>query len=110
MRSEYVSKQLVLYPCTIHSWKVTASQPKHLAQPDVLNPLNAELNPICYLLALLGAHHILNISRIRVNHNTDLQTDCSCISRLHQLSSFTVVSTYKFSIPCVCHLQYNYSL
>ena len=31
------------------------------------NPLNAELNPICYLLALLGAHHILHVSRIRVN-------------------------------------------
>jgi hypothetical protein len=32
-----------------------------------LNPLNAELNPICHLLALLGAHHILHVSRIRVN-------------------------------------------
>jgi len=31
-----------------------------------LNPLNPELNPICYLLALLGAHHFLHISRIRV--------------------------------------------
>ena len=31
-----------------------------------LNPLNAELNPICHLLALLGAHPILHISRIRV--------------------------------------------
>jgi hypothetical protein len=31
------------------------------------NPLNAELNPICLLLALLGAHHILHIGRIRVN-------------------------------------------
>jgi hypothetical protein len=30
------------------------------------NPLNAELIPICYLLALLGAHHILHVSRIRV--------------------------------------------
>ena len=30
------------------------------------NPLNAELNPVCYLLALLGAHHILHVSRIRV--------------------------------------------
>jgi hypothetical protein len=29
------------------------------------NPLNAELNPICYLLPLL-AHHFLHISRIRV--------------------------------------------
>ena len=31
------------------------------------NPLNAELNPICYLPALLGAHHFLHVSRIRVN-------------------------------------------
>ena len=31
-----------------------------------VNPLNAELNPICYLLALLGAHHFLHVSRIRV--------------------------------------------
>jgi len=33
---------------------------------DDLNPLNPELNPICYLLALLGAHHFLHFSRIRV--------------------------------------------
>jgi len=30
------------------------------------NPLNPELNPICYFLALLGAHHFLHVSRIRV--------------------------------------------
>jgi hypothetical protein len=29
--------------------------------------LNAELNPICHLLALLGVHPILHISTIRVN-------------------------------------------
>jgi hypothetical protein len=34
---------------------------------DLLNPLNAKLNPIWHLLALLGAHHILHVSRIRVN-------------------------------------------
>jgi len=28
--------------------------------------LNPELNPICHLLALLGAHHILHVGRIRV--------------------------------------------
>ena len=33
----------------------------------LFNPLNAELNPICHLLALLGAHHILHVSRTRVN-------------------------------------------
>ena len=32
-----------------------------------INPLNAELNPICHLLALLGVHTILHVSRIRVN-------------------------------------------
>ena len=31
-----------------------------------VNPLKAELNPICYLLALLGDHHFLHVSRIRV--------------------------------------------
>ena len=36
------------------------------ADQRVLNPLNPELNPICYLLALLGAHHFLHVSRIRV--------------------------------------------
>ena len=34
------------------------------------NSLNAELNPICYLLALLGAHHFLHVSRIRVKSLT----------------------------------------
>jgi hypothetical protein len=31
------------------------------------NHLNAELNPICHLLALLGAHHILHVGRLRFN-------------------------------------------
>ena len=34
-----------------------------------VNPLNPELNPICYLLALL-AHHFLHVSRIRVKSLT----------------------------------------
>jgi len=29
-----------------------------------VNPLKPELNSICYLLALLGAHHFLHVSRI----------------------------------------------
>jgi len=32
-----------------------------------VNPLNSELNTICHLLALLGAHHILHVSGLRVN-------------------------------------------
>jgi len=35
-----------------------------------LNPLKPELNPIFYLLALLGAHHFLHVSRIRVKSLT----------------------------------------
>jgi hypothetical protein len=31
-----------------------------------VNPLYAELNSICHLLELLGAHHILHVSRIWV--------------------------------------------
>jgi len=46
-----------------HSVPPLPSQQK----PNV-NPLNAELNSICHMLALLGAHHILHISRLRVNH------------------------------------------
>jgi hypothetical protein len=45
-----------------------------------LNPLNAELNSICHLLALLGAHHILHFSEIgvivpsvgKLSHTVDL--------------------------------------
>ena len=38
-----------------------------------VNPLHAELNPICHLLTLLGAHHIFHVSRIRVKLHMD---DC----------------------------------
>ena len=31
------------------------------------NLFSIELNPVCHMLALLGAHHILHVSRIRVN-------------------------------------------
>jgi hypothetical protein len=34
----------------------------------LLNTLNAELKPICHLLALLGAHHILHVSGVRVKY------------------------------------------
>jgi len=46
--------------------------PLQLAQIFIIwfNPLNAELNAICYLLALLGAHHFLHVSRIRVKSLT----------------------------------------
>jgi hypothetical protein len=64
-----------------------------------INSLNAELNSICHLLALLEAHHILHVSRIRVNafrsipnHIIDCkkyywkarsQRQCKSVSELH---------------------------
>jgi hypothetical protein len=39
------------------------------------NPLNAELNPICHLLALLGAHPIFHISRIKVKNHASYIED-----------------------------------
>jgi hypothetical protein len=48
------------------SHQATSSIVFSFIQQGYINPLNAELNPICHLLALLGAHHILHVSRIRV--------------------------------------------
>jgi hypothetical protein len=50
------------------------------------NPLNAELNPICLLLALLGAHHILHVSRIGVK----------AVMPAYSISNKTLISTYSF--------------
>jgi hypothetical protein len=36
----------------------------------LLNSLKAELNPICHFLALLGVHHFIHVSRIRVKSLT----------------------------------------
>ena len=33
-----------------------------------MHPLNAELNPICHLLALLGGASIVVLSRLKVNY------------------------------------------
>jgi hypothetical protein len=39
-----------------------------------LNSLNAELNSICHMLALLGAHPILHVSWIRVCYDDAFDT------------------------------------
>jgi len=36
--------------------KLTRTEVNIAAVADLINALNAEFNPICYLLALLGAH------------------------------------------------------
>ena len=47
------------------------------------NPLNAELHPICHLPALLDAHHILYVSKIRVKgHFKPLNAELNPICHL----------------------------
>ena len=41
-----------------------------------INPLNADLNLVCHLLVLLGTHHILHVSGIRVNNVTVENQQC----------------------------------
>ena len=59
---------------TRNVWKTAGKRPTarqiHRCEDNIrmgFNPLNAELYPICHLLELLGAHHILHVSRISVN-------------------------------------------
>jgi hypothetical protein len=65
----------------MHSKQILEHPPPPLTQ---VNPLNAELNPTYHLLALLGAHPILHISRIRVNGIVYLKQD------MHILLFFTI--------------------
>ena len=77
-----------------------------------VNPLNAELNPICYLLALLGSATIVVISRLsdRMNCNknmplpqvqdgekypSDTNGKCECIKQRAWNSRKTVVKHDK---------------
>jgi len=50
----------------VKSWSAMISHTCRTWRRTEINPLNPELNPICYLLALLGAHYFLHVSRIRV--------------------------------------------
>jgi len=53
----------------------------------LFNPLNAKLNPICHLLALLGAHHILHISRISVKLLLKNGMATTAVSMLYKLTN-----------------------
>jgi len=68
----------------------------HLGYKNTLgmfNPLNAELNPICHLLALLGGTTIVVDSRLRVNIYCFPTATVVARSRLH-------VSLYVHCLSC----------
>jgi hypothetical protein len=59
----------VLYYCHRVATQLQLNISYHISYHNIncaVNPLNAELNPICQLQALLVAHPILHIRRIRV--------------------------------------------
>jgi len=60
---KHIVKILLIFRLNIFSKFRT----KRIFFTKFINPLNTKLNPICHLQALLGAHHILHFSRIRVN-------------------------------------------
>jgi len=65
-----------------------------------INPLKAELNPIYHLLALLGAHLIFHISRIRVK-GTRIQT-------VKVKASLLSKQQYQIADSCVIYPYYYY--
>jgi hypothetical protein len=50
-----------------------------------INPLNAELNPICHLLALLGTRHILHVSGLRVKYKPSILQTVASLSEMSWL-------------------------
>jgi len=70
---QYLFYPCVMYvfsPCTVSKVAVghaVSSICLRLACWYFINPLNAKLNPICHLLALLGGANIVVVSRLRVN-------------------------------------------
>ena len=66
----------------IKPWQVTL--------PRRFNTLNAELNPIRHLLALIGARHIVHVSRVRVKALTSFD-----ISNIGVMLSNTAQEIYE---------------
>jgi hypothetical protein len=53
--------------CLLPNFRVNSVETVGCCTRELFNPLNSKLNPICHFQAVLGAHHILHVSRIRVN-------------------------------------------
>jgi hypothetical protein len=56
-----------------------------LSSQYVINPLNAELNPICHLLALLGGATLVVVSKLRVKQDITNKLHIIVINIIYQL-------------------------
>ena len=63
----YIYVYMYMYILYSPSKYITLPANQHLFHS--FDPLNAKLNPICHLQALLGAHYIFHVSRVRVKMN-----------------------------------------
>jgi hypothetical protein len=73
---------------------------------SLFNPLNAELNPICHLLALLGARPILHISGVRVKKKTSGLRKIGWFIHCPREQSSTDKRHEIFT--CVCNFMLDY--
>ena len=79
------NRQISMWVCAVNTFSaVSATLWCHIKH------LNPELNPVCYLLALL-AHHFLHVSRIRVKSLT-----------LRLLMSYIYIYIYDLSRRAAC--------
>jgi len=88
---------IILFKCY---WILAWWRPYNVETCSYINSLNAELNPICHLLALLGAHHILHVSRIRVKEYHSFSNDAVFIvsftqSRKHTTGCCVILKLLK---------------
>ena len=73
-----------------------------------INALNAELNSICYLLALLGAYHFLHVSRIRAKiRNKFLNILCNSLFKIYNNISLyiNIQGDQKVSVHLMITIQ-----
>jgi hypothetical protein len=64
------------------------------------NPLNDQLNHICHFLTLLGAHHILHVSRIRFKYQQLKLGPIGCPKMSERIYHSTVVISRKMWVHC----------
>jgi hypothetical protein len=62
---------------------------------DFINPLHAELNFICHLLALLAAHHIFHVSGLRVKVYSYIVLSTTCFGSSYEPFSGCLVFLIK---------------
>ena len=73
----------------------------------LIHPLNVELNPICHLRTLLGAHHILHVGSIRVKIALGFIWVSNEVNQLHTNSQYIYFNFCTYFGQLCAHHQHN---